>query len=230
MTHDNLVVVPPTPGPLRPLHRGRREPDDLDAIVEEVFGADDDAGPGWFDLALLLAGAGLTTWGVAGGSRLVVVAGVCACILGAVLPLRWGWRQLSARRHHRRSQQAGRSGALLAVDHPAVAELASRYDNLVELVDRPDHDLLAAAHLAVQEVASLLDGRAPHAEAELRYVKDRSDGLARLAAVVARRPPDDDVLPERQAVVDARLEVDRLAGTGSSLHRIAELTADQDDG
>jgi hypothetical protein len=65
-----ILVVPRTPGPLRPLDRsGPGQGDELDEIIEEVFGPTTDEGPGIFDVVLVAGGLALVAWSwISGGA------------------------------------------------------------------------------------------------------------------------------------------------------------------
>ena len=55
-----IVVVPRTPGFLRLLDdAGAARGDDLDVMIDEVFGPSTDEGPGLFDVVLVLGGLAL---------------------------------------------------------------------------------------------------------------------------------------------------------------------------
>jgi len=75
----------------------------------------------------------------------------------------------------------------------------------------------------VLEVASLLAGRAPAVETETDYVSARVRALHDLAAAAADPRAGDGERDRRQALADARVEVERLAG-GSSIADAAALS------
>jgi hypothetical protein len=83
-----LVVVPTTPGPLRPVDAARRpDGDGLDEIIDEMFGPSTDEGPGLFDLALIAIGIGLVAWSwISGGGGPWFVIGIVVLVLGIALP------------------------------------------------------------------------------------------------------------------------------------------------
>ena len=98
-------------------------PDDVDALVDELFGGDVDE-PG---LVRCLPprgryGAGAVECAV-GAAPVLTLVGVVAALLGCVLPVRTGWRAL--RRHNLRRQRRtvlGR-GLPLVADDPTTGRL-----------------------------------------------------------------------------------------------------------
>jgi hypothetical protein len=86
----HLVFVPRTPGPVVPVATGSaRHEDELDAIVDEMFGPTTEERPGVFDVLLAAGGVALLAWAlVAGAAPWVVVLGVAALALGLALPVR----------------------------------------------------------------------------------------------------------------------------------------------
>ena len=82
------------------------------------------------------------------------------------------------------------------------------------------HDV---AHAALLEVASLLGGRPPAAQVEVDYVAARTHALDDLAATVADPRVGDGETDRRRALVEARHEVEQLAG-GSSLTDASDLS------
>src|SRR3954469_25901332 len=102
-----FLVVPRTPGPLidpEPAARERAR-DDVDEIVDELFGPEIEGGPGWTDGILLIAGVALAVSGaVLFDSRVLTIVGVVAIGLGLILPIRTGWRAWQAHRAAERRQ------------------------------------------------------------------------------------------------------------------------------
>ena len=101
-----MVVVPRRPGPLRRLDDLDRHPDEVDHLLDEVFGKPDDRGPGTVD-ALLVAG-GLAAVLIAALSDVPSAVGFIGAVavgIGAVLPLRWLWRRLRGRRQASEGQR-----------------------------------------------------------------------------------------------------------------------------
>ena len=192
---EGLAVVPRQPGPLRDI-AGRGVGDDLDLAINELFGETTDEGPGLFDVALLVAGAGLVAWSIATDAQgLAFPLGVVLAILGLALPARSVVRAGQRGTRKRTFRRASRDGYVLDVSDPLTASLAGAYGRVVVWVDgqpeRAARATLEAAHLAMVEVATLLDGRRPTAPAEIRYVERRRDALRDTAAALvfaARRP------------------------------------------
>jgi hypothetical protein len=240
---EGLVVVPRRPGPLVPLGSlvPDRDRDELDELIDELFGPASDERPGWFDLGLLVVGAGLVAWSVGGGAGgLALAVGIAAIVLGLVFPLRSAWRVMARRRleHQRREVLAG--GLPLRVSDAATARLARAYADLLDAAAPLGADALtgvgpvAAAHAAVLECASLLDGSVPGSEQERRYVAARASAMSELADALRRRHRaqlepawGEEAVPgagpDRARVVEARTELEHLSGQ-SALHRLRELT------
>ncbi|MGB8861932.1 MAG: hypothetical protein WCC60_21935, partial [Ilumatobacteraceae bacterium] len=107
------VIVPARPGPLvrlRDLERGR---DELDELLDDVFGEPDDRGPGPVDAVLVVGGLGAIIGGQAASlPTAVTVCGAAAVGLGAVLPLRSLWRRVGSARRASRLQLLLGDGAL----------------------------------------------------------------------------------------------------------------------
>src|SRR6187431_1809141 len=89
-----MVVVPRRPGPLRQLDGGDRAPDELDAVLDDLFGAPDTRGPSLTDAVLVGGGLAVAVAGAVLGSRPAVVVGLVALALGLVLPARAAWQRL----------------------------------------------------------------------------------------------------------------------------------------
>ena len=238
MTASNIVVVPHRPGPLISLDmsRSRRGPDDLDALVDSLFPEVDER-PGWVDATLVVGGAGLLVWSWIGAAPVIVtVLGVGALGLGCILPLRAAWRRARQRSARRRREAQLQQGVPLDVSSQGTAALVEAYENLIALTRVADRDFddpaLCAAHSALLEVASLLNGLAPSSDRQIDYVGKRADALADL--VVALREasassagPGDDDLPaiHPDALVDAREELDQIAPM-NAVTRLEELIAE----
>jgi hypothetical protein len=175
-----LVVVPRSPGPVRPVDPERRRKDDLDEAIDEMFGPTPEDGPGWFDASLVIVGAGLLAWGlVPGGNAGLVPWGIIAIVHGSVLPARTLLRRVRARSVGRRLRTAARDGYLLDVSHPDVKALVDRYEQCLALAPGSmfEIDIQVAAHQAMVEVATLLDGAAPTTPQELRYIQRRIQAM-----------------------------------------------------
>ena len=180
-----LVVVPRRPGPLIKPPPDKRRHDDLDEVLDELFGEPTREGPGPFDVALVAGGALLvaTAW-LGWLPRGLGVVGACAAALGLVLPARSLWRRLARRRAVSRLHGTLEQGLPLTLGHDVVRRLADDYERVVAarqpLVGLAQ-DALEAAHLALTEVAGLLHGRAPDGPAEEKYVRARAIAVADLA-------------------------------------------------
>jgi hypothetical protein len=231
-----IVVVPHRPGPLVPLDGGPpagRSPDDLDLLIDDLF-PDTEEGPGWFDLGLAAVGVGLLVWGgLAGGPGWAAGVGVVVLALGAILPLRWAWRTVAARRHARRRSALLALGVPLDVSVASTARLAAAHAGALDGLPPADPAVAvaraaahAAAHAAVLEAASLLGGSPPSGPDEQAYVDVRSAAIESLtAALGARRPAAAAAGPDASLVLKARAELDALTGT-CALTRIEDLTAE----
>jgi hypothetical protein len=244
-TH-RLVVVPVRPGPLRPLdHRSGGSRDDLDEMIDEVFGPTTDERPGAFDAALLVLGLVLLTWGWFGGTGLAVAIGICLVVLGTALPARSFVQAAGARRAAQRQKAILRTGHALDVSDPTVRALANAYADLLAAAVPPGvavgSPAIEAGHAALLEVASLLDGRAPLTADERAYVDQRTHAIrdlsARLGAASRTRArrlahgepdPSEDARVRASAVVRARQELESTTGV-SSIDEIERLRTQLDD-
>jgi hypothetical protein len=228
-----VVVVPRTPGPLRSLGNGERAGDDLDALIDEMFGPTTSEGPGVFDAALVLLGAGMIAWSLLGGGAGPWSAiGVGLIILGIALPARSLLRAAGARRAARRDRSLLRAGTGLDISDPVVGALAGSYESLVHAAQLPGVIVgaasIAAGHAAVLEVASLLGGRPPFTDEERAYVERRTKAVRDLAVQLVkssrawqrvRLQDGSDVTAEAReratAVVRAREALEAGTGTGA---------------
>jgi hypothetical protein len=209
-----VLVVPTTPGPL--VHpRPERAPDELD----ELFGPEPDAAVGWLDGVLLVGGLALlllalTVWDSTG---LAVIAGILL-FLGAILPVRAAARRLGARGEGSRRAK----GLVLDVGHPLTARLAEAYAALLAEPELPFRtEALSAAHMALIESATMLDGAPPATDVQAAYVEKRVAAIEALtqAATEARQAER----AEEHAVRSAA--ADELDGSGlSSLSDLGALT------
>jgi hypothetical protein len=209
-----VLVVPTTPGPLVD-PRPERQPDELD----ELFGPEPDAAVGSGDAALLVGGLVLLALALAvwHSTALAVVGGILA-FLGAILPARAVIRRLASRGEGGRRAR----GLVLDVGHPSTARLAQAYGALLGEPDLPFRtEAVSAAHMALIESATMLDGAPPATEAQTAYVEKRVaaiEGLTRAAAEARQAELD-----EEQAVRAAA--ADELDGSGlSSLSDLGALT------
>jgi hypothetical protein len=181
-----LVVVPRRPGPLIKPPPDKRRHDDLDEVLDELFGEPTTEGPGLLDAALVVGGALLvaTAW-LGWLPRGLGVVGAGAAALGLVLPARSVWQRLARRRAARRLHGTLELGLPLDLGHDVVRRLTDAYERVVAATRQPRvgfaQDALEAAHLALAEVAGLLRGRPPDGPAEEEYVQARASAVAGLA-------------------------------------------------
>ena len=99
-----LLVVPSAPGPLRPLEAAPG-PDELDALIDEVFGRTTDERPGPFDIVLVVGGAALIGWGFLTSAPGWLALGAIGLVLGLALPVRQLMRSSSDRRRSDRERR-----------------------------------------------------------------------------------------------------------------------------
>jgi hypothetical protein len=246
---DELFVVPRLPGPLRPLSRAPRPEDDLDAAIDDLFGESTTERPGPFDLALLAIGVGLFVWAiVAHPDGIVLVGGIATLVLGSVLPLRSLGRVMRARRAQRKRRRAQQRAYVIDASAPATTGLVHAYQALFDAADQPGvllaDDARSAAHGAVVECASLLDGAPPSADAQVDYINKRTEAIQRLTKELTRQharfqtaahadaeATRRDAEARATAVTQARNELES-ADRSDSLHELDVLTAQfkDDDG
>lgn len=205
------VTVPPRPGRLRAVSRGR---DGLDDVLDEVLGPVPDGGPGVTDALLLAAGAAaLLAVPLAGAPPVAGVAGAALVLLGLALPA----RGLLQRRRGR--------GVVLAASDPDVGRLVTAHDRVADLVAAEPSDLareaLSTAHLAVVEVAALLGGRPPAGPDERAYCTARSSALERLAEALVREGATHEAR-HRELVARVVRELEETSGQ-SAPARLEEL-------
>jgi hypothetical protein len=222
------VIVPARPGPLVRLQDLERGRDDLDDLLDDVFGEPDERGPGAVDAVLVVGGVGAIIAGQAASLPTVVtVCGAAAVGLGAVLPLRSLWRRVGSARRSGRLQSVLGDGVLLRSDHPGIEQLLASHERLLSgaarLASVPRARVHDVAHGALLEVASLLGGRAPVAQVEVDYVAARTRALEDLAATIADPRVGDGEADRRRALVEARHEVEQLTGS-SSLTQASDLS------
>jgi hypothetical protein len=222
------VIVPVRPGPLVRLGDLERGRDEVEELLDDLFGPPDDRGPSPADAVLVLGGLGAIIGGqVASLPTIVTVCGAAAVALGAVLPLRSLWRNLTSARRARHLQSLLGDGVLLRTDHASVEQLLAAHHRLssltATLAPAPRARVQAVAHAALLEVASLLGGRVPGAEEEIDYVSARTRALENLVATLADPRVGDGEAARRRAHVEARREVEQLTGS-SSLTDASELS------
>ena len=74
--HDDpssVVIVPSRPGPLESLGGSERNRDEVDELLDDMFGEPDERGPGVADAVLVVGGAGAVVGGLAASLPGVVV-------------------------------------------------------------------------------------------------------------------------------------------------------------
>lgn len=230
---SRAVVVPRTPGPLRPLGRAEERGDELDQLIDEVFGPPTAEGPGLFDLVLVLGGVVVVAWSLltaAAGPWPAIGAGML--ILGLALPARSLLRAAGARRAAGQERRLLRGGAALETSDATVGALAGSYEGLLHAAQLPGVDVgpvaIEAGHAALLEVASLLGGRPPLTDEERAYVERRTKAIRDLTSQLlkasrswqrARLAAGEDVTAEAReraaAVVRAREALEAAAGVGA---------------
>lgn len=223
---DALVVVPGAPGPLlRPAAGGGgRNRDGLDDLIDELL-PDTPEGPGAVDATLIAGGGALVGWSALGHPpAAATVVGVVALGLGCMLPLRAGWRRISAWRSARRRGALLARGVPLRVDDPALGRLVAGYEAL-DAGPATTSEARAAAHGAVLEVASLLSGRSLASDRERSYVEDRAMAIEELVRALDDSGPAEPSAVDLDLVIEAREELDFLGGT-SALARLGDVTAE----
>lgn len=150
---------------------------------------------------------------------IVTVCGAAALALGAVLPLRSLWRRVGSAKRSGRLHALLGDGRLLQTDHPSIQQLLAAHHRLLSATGRlapaPQTRVHDVAHAAVVEVAALLDGRTPQAQVEVDYVAARTRALDDLVATVTDPRVGDGETDRRRALVEARREVEQVAGNSS---------------
>ena len=116
------VVVPRRPGSLREYQpRSRRRRDELDDLIDELFGPTTDEKPGRFDAGLAVVGLSLAAWAIIlGGPRVALWIGISAIVLGLALPARAVLRRFDLSRSgglRRRTIDRRPSAGRLAAGH-----------------------------------------------------------------------------------------------------------------
>jgi hypothetical protein len=188
------VIVPHRPGPLIDVpDEGGSAPGEPEA---GLLGAPEivlTAGGAVLLAAVLLAG--LPQW-------LSVVAVACLS-LGLALPAHAALLLALRRRAERRRQETFGRGTVLDASQPSVRRLVAAYGRLERTADAGM--ARDAGHLALTEVAALLDGRAPQ-EAEQEYVISRAEAVSALADRLAEGP----VMPVELAGADSLARIKAL--------------------
>ena len=231
----DVVYVPPLPGHLISPGSPATGGDDIDAVLDDLFGADDPGGPSITDAILVAVGLGMLTVSVVKHWTAVQVLGVVLVGLGMVLPIRSVARHLGDRRQRARTGSTIGDALALRQDHPVLRRIADLHERILErseaLVPETRTRVVAVAHGLVEEVARLLGGELPTGDAEIDYVEARARSMSELSATVddPRVARADDVV--RRALSEARIEIERIAGTSALTDSAAlrdELLADGD--
>lgn len=224
---SNFVYVPGQPGPLISIPVSAQGSDEIDDVLDDVFGEDDDSGPGATDALLVAAGAGAI--GVGQLTHLapaVTVVGVGLVGLGAILPIRSVARRMKDRKHRSRVAAVIGDGIAFRQDQPTLARIAQLHDQILlsskRLVPNVQERFDSVAHSLVEEVATLLEGQLPVGAAETEYVDARAKALTELAATADDPRIGDGDPVRRKAVTEARIEVEQAAG-GSALTDSSDL-------
>jgi hypothetical protein len=212
--------------------RRRRDPDDLDDLIDELLPDVDDP-PGWFDVGLIGVGAGLLLWVAIGSPPTIVLpAGIVALSLGCILPARTAWRRVRQGRQRRRRAAVLSTGVPLDVSSPVSRRLVQAYEDVLRAARGRDigSTALAAAHTALLESASLLNGRAPASARETSYLEARAGAVEALAAALQELPRTDPAIVDSTtptvdsgALIEARDELDRITGS-NSVSQLEQIT------
>jgi hypothetical protein len=187
-----IVVVPRAIGPLRdPASPATASSDDLDQLIDEVFGPPPQDRPGIFDAVLVIGGLVLLAWGLAtNGGTLPVLVGGTAVVLGLALPLRSLVRAVRRRDAQRRWGRALGTGYALDAGHPATAALVEAYERVLAATELPgvmvDAQAIEPVHAAVVDVATLLGGGPPVGAAQVEYVEKRAGAIGSVADELER--------------------------------------------
>lgn len=179
---DAIVIVPRRPGPLLRPPRPDKPDDEIDEIVDELFGETTPEQPGRLDLVLLAGGLALGTWAwLTSAGALWLVLAATLFLLGAALPARSALRAYHRRRLDRARRRAIADGYVLDISDPSPAALARAYEHALRVAPtgQPDlHDrITATSHLAIVEAAALLHGGPPTTGEERGYVDKRTDAI-----------------------------------------------------
>lgn len=228
-----VMLVPRVPGPLLTVDLVMGRPrDDLDILIDDLFGEPVQERSGVMDAVLIAAGLAMLLWTFLGASPVVAVLGVIALVLGLALPTRDALRRIRGRRVAARMEQAQAQGMLLDVSSPETRRLADRYADLLasagSVAGSDGASAAAAGHLAVTEVASLLHGAPPRAAAQVEYVERRTEAIRDLTealrtslrraaarAEAERAGQLEAAADEAARVTTAREELDSVGGLGS---------------
>ena len=238
---DRLVVVPRRAGLVAELEpERRRTPDELDQLIDELFGEATTEPPGAFDAMLLGGGGALVGFAVlTNDTGAAMPLGIASVVLGSALPGRSLLRRLRSRREATRARRAIGDGVVLATGHSSSDELLEAHRRLLAAAAGPAggdsqsvtleaSEAVAAAHLALIEVATLLGGRLPATASETEYVDRRTEAIRaiawkleraerarRTAVEAARRAAADEDADRTEALLRAREELEAETQLGA---------------
>jgi hypothetical protein len=204
-----MVVVTTDPGPALPLETLDLGPrDEVDQIVQDVFGDPITDKPGRLDVVLVVIGIAVIAWALLALQSVVLAAiGVVVLLLGLAVPLS------NVRRSRRQRQTAAQRSKLMASGTPLdvsqlpVALLLREYEDLVSITagstSTEVKDALLAGHAALLEVAWLLQGHAPTTPAEVEYINKRTEAVHNLVRTLHARDHEQVLAGDAAAVAFA---------------------------
>lgn len=203
-----------------------RPRNEVDIVLDDMFGEVDSEGPGPTDALLIGGGACAAAAAlIAGWPAAVLGAGLASIGIGSILPIRSTIRRGKKLAQGRKVRKLIGDGQLLDASVVPTRQLASKHNAVIDAVD-PDTALgvrvRSIAHGLVEEVASLLEGHPPASAGQERYVAERVAALDELDRALQAAPVDG---ADHDAAVDARLAVESHADR-SALTEAAELTQD----
>jgi hypothetical protein len=187
-----MVIVPRRPALLREQEAASQRPrDELDDLIDDLFGTTTDEKPGRFDAGLVLIGLLLVAWaGILGGPGPALWFGIAAILLGLALPVRSALRKYGWTRTGGLRKRILDGGLHLDASHPATVALIDGYAHLIQMsclqgTGDPKR-AVTAGHMAVVEVATYLDGQPPETPAKVRFVTIRTDAIEALTRRMMR--------------------------------------------
>ena len=187
-----VVAVPRRPSLLREYEAApRRQRDELDEFIDELFGATIEEQPGRFDALLVIVGLVLIAWAaILGGPAPALWLGIAGIVLGVALPLRALLRRYGSSRSGGLRRRLLDGGLLLDASHPATIALIDAYAHLIQMsclqgTGDPKR-AVTAGHMAVVETATYLDGRPPESPAKIRFVNVRTEAIEALSRQMMR--------------------------------------------